>query len=329
MKKIFVSTLLAAALAGCATQELTSEQQALLTGINSPDADSVMFELSMLNHHADFQDANGKTPLIHAVMNGNQKKIREVLSTFESAINAADENGLTALHYAAGSASPEPVNLLLGYGADINVLDKYGKTPLMEAARLGSEGIVMILCENGADRSVMDKQGRTAAVFAAGAKENSLKMIQFLRSENDTDMLLVCAAIAGKNHETAVALLPEKLSEAEGLLIMKQAIMADDRKMVKLMLDRNVPLNLNSDTLYKALRPARLKNWIRTSANLELIGNGQTPIFWAAQQNNPAIIKILLDAGADASVKDKHRYLPMDYTRDRDTYNMLKKAMSK
>jgi ankyrin repeat protein len=48
-------------------------------------------------------------------------------------IDLQDNNGSTALHFAAQEQRPEVVKLLLDAGADIEKRDKHGATPLMHA----------------------------------------------------------------------------------------------------------------------------------------------------------------------------------------------------
>ncbi|CBY12217.1 unnamed protein product [Oikopleura dioica] len=47
-----------------------------------------------------------------------------------SLVNAADEDGCTALHYAATSESEKIAKILARFGADPNICDNDGETPL-------------------------------------------------------------------------------------------------------------------------------------------------------------------------------------------------------
>ncbi len=324
-------------LGGC-SPSLPPEQEDLFIAIVSPETTSIAPELYNLNNDVAFQDPHGRTPLIYTVLIKDYAKAETILSLRASGLSkfdmdAKDNKGLTALHYAAGQDTPELTNLLLHYGANVNVQDLNGKTPLMEACRLGHVDVVEALCGAGADLTLRDNQGRNAAIFAAGARIKSLELVNYFSPRKEYAML-ICSAIAAKNHSTAMTLLnqyfPEKyIDKAAGLLILKQAIQSDNREIVKKMLTKNINLNESSDALYHALRPVRLKNWVRSSANLGLIENGQTPLFWAAEQNNTELVKLLLDAGSDPNIKDRHRRQPIDYTTNRLTYNALKKAMGK
>jgi len=45
-------------------------------------------------------------------------------------VNAANKNGLTALHGAASTGADEIIRFLVSKGAKLDVMDKYGETPL-------------------------------------------------------------------------------------------------------------------------------------------------------------------------------------------------------
>jgi len=64
-------------------------------------------------------------------------------------VNARNEKGRTALHYACGMASAGTASVLLEAGADVNARDRDGFTPLHLAAGHGRHLCVMLLLERG------------------------------------------------------------------------------------------------------------------------------------------------------------------------------------
>jgi len=77
----------------------------------------------------------------------------------------ADQEDLTALHYAAFAGSEEAVGALLEARACVDALAQKGITPLMLAALTGSLGCSRSLLAAGADASIMDDHGQTAAMW--------------------------------------------------------------------------------------------------------------------------------------------------------------------
>ena len=60
----------------------------------------------------------------------------EVLATHGADVNAQDENGWTALHYAVRDDHLDVVDLLLAAGADRSIKNDKGLTPRMNAAEI-------------------------------------------------------------------------------------------------------------------------------------------------------------------------------------------------
>lgn len=64
-------------------------------------------------------------------------------------VNARNEKGRTALHFACGMASAATASALLDAGADVNARDNDGHTPLHMAAGHGRHLCVKLLLEHG------------------------------------------------------------------------------------------------------------------------------------------------------------------------------------
>lgn len=64
-------------------------------------------------------------------------------------MNARDEKGRTALHFACGMVPADCARLLLDAGADVHARDKDGYTPLHMAAGYGRCNCVKLLLDHG------------------------------------------------------------------------------------------------------------------------------------------------------------------------------------
>lgn len=114
--------------------------------------EDVLREIIGLN----LQDVNAKektynrTPL-HVAVSVNNYRISEILLENNCDIDAADSNGMTALHIAIGKRSQEIVGLLLDFGADVNTPHRFrGMTPLYMAVHYNCLAIVKMLLNKGA-----------------------------------------------------------------------------------------------------------------------------------------------------------------------------------
>src|SRR5205823_1253148 len=77
-------------------------------------------------------------------------------------INAQDDEGKTALHWAAKQGYEKIVQLLIAEGANIDAQDDEGKTALHWAAKQGYEKIVQLLITVGANVMLKSNDRRRA-----------------------------------------------------------------------------------------------------------------------------------------------------------------------
>ncbi|XP_078341797.1 transient receptor potential cation channel subfamily A member 1 homolog isoform X2 [Crassostrea virginica] len=139
--------------------------------------------------------------------------LRSITGNVKKKINMRDEEGVTAMHYAARYNQYEIVRILHSFGADINSLDEEALTPLHYAARYkrerqrrGSEAVltedqeagaipsshsvdelatqanvITFLVKNGADLNRADKYGLTPLHYAAmrGNELATKELLQF------------------------------------------------------------------------------------------------------------------------------------------------------
>ena len=132
--------------------------------------------------HADFvntPDSTGRTPLMWAVYtNFNNPQlslskdadrayyVQALLNAPGVNIHAKDQDGFTALHWAAWSGMPHSVAMLAKAGLDINEKEANGYTPLMLAAMRGDDAVVKVLLQLGADTAAVNAESKTAAQLA-------------------------------------------------------------------------------------------------------------------------------------------------------------------
>jgi uncharacterized protein len=117
---------------------------------------------------------------------GDQRKRLIAVLKAGAEVQAADKNGVTALHHAVRFRSPTAVKTLIEQCADINcACRRSGSTPLHRAVTsTGAPGtagrheeaqqIIRLLLAAGADPSLTNKSGRTPADYAQDAATQAL-----------------------------------------------------------------------------------------------------------------------------------------------------------
>ncbi|MDD3546478.1 MAG: ankyrin repeat domain-containing protein [Kiritimatiellae bacterium] len=175
-------------------------------------------------------------------------------------INARDENGSTALHYAASENHTNVVSFLLSRGADVDSKNNDRMTPLMLASRRTRLESVELLLSKGADVHAKDNQGMTAlARWAEGL--NSTAYSYRSRISRLFDLLLARGAKieATDIHGRTALLLAVQKSNALG---------------VELLLAQGAKVN-------------------------KMDSHGVTPFKLAAEKNDVKIMELLLSKSAD------------------------------
>ncbi len=105
------------------------------------------------------KDNDGWTALMWAARNGHTE-IAELLLKHGAEVNAKNNDGETAFIYAVLRVNVDVAELLLRQGADINAKDCGGKTALHLAAEGGNVEAAQFLMRHGANKGLKDDKGR-------------------------------------------------------------------------------------------------------------------------------------------------------------------------
>ncbi len=111
--------------------------------------------------------AAGPAPVADAAMRRDLETVRTLLRQGVD-VNAAQGDGMTALHWAATNADAAMADVLLYAGANVKATSRLGRhTPLHVAAQSGAAPVVAALLARGADPNAATATGATALMFAA------------------------------------------------------------------------------------------------------------------------------------------------------------------
>src|SRR5438270_11199429 len=106
------------------------------------------------------------SPLADAVEKSERAAARALLQNHAN-VNAAQADGMTALHWSAYQDDLDTAKLLLNAGADAKASNRYGVTPLSLACLNGTGDLVQVLLEAGADPNTTLRGGETVLMTAA------------------------------------------------------------------------------------------------------------------------------------------------------------------
>ncbi len=138
----------------------------------------------------------GSAAVADAAQRGDGDAVKQLLGKAAD-VNAAQGDGMTALHWAAMSGDLAMARMLLFAGANIKATTRLGSyTPLYLAARQGRAALVPVLIEAGADWKEASRTGTTplmvaaesgsvdtvAALLDAGADPNAVESVRGLNA---------------------------------------------------------------------------------------------------------------------------------------------------
>jgi ankyrin repeat protein len=251
-------------------------------------------------------DEYGETPVTLAAANGDATLLKRLLAAGGDA-RAARWNGETAVMIAAGAGSVESVRELVRRGADVNAFEPRGhQTALMWAAAEGHGDVVAGLIEMGAKVDAASKTGFTPLVFAV-IRNDAPSINALVAAGANPNIALPSGAtpliVAMQyRHTTAALTLLEAgadigVRDRAGNTMLHLASQAGDLNLVRALLAKHADPNARTP---KSTAPAAARGG---GGGRGAPAGEQTPLMMAARADHEEVMRALVAAGADPSLK--------------------------
>jgi ankyrin repeat protein len=220
--------------------------------------------------------AAGSLPVVDAVKQGNQAAVKALIARHAD-VNAAEPDGMTALHWAVRADDVPTVLMLIRAGANVKAASRYGMTPIILAAQTGDAVVVDALLKAGADANSALPEGETALMTAA-------------RTGNP-DTIKALAAHGAKI---------DVRENWQGQTALMWAAAQNNAAAVKTLIDLGADTNGRS----KLLSFPEFK-WETSGMVVTVLPRGGwTPLMYAARDGAADAVRALADAKADLNATD-------------------------
>ena len=260
---------------------------------------------------ADVSGAGSSADVYRAVRTNDLGSLKSLVRTPADA-NARDEFGETPLLYAAAAGSLEAMTFLLDKGADINAQNAFGSTALIWSATDLAK--VRLLVERGANVNLATKTGRTA-LFVAAMSDGSAPVVRALvargadlKVKDAFQNTVLTAAAMGNDMDTIRMALDAGVDvNASGVTGLTPLMLSGgyhaNLAATRLLLAKGA--RVNAVTATPALFP------IEDPKSGALALRSFTALQLAMPHGSPELAKTLLDAGADINAKDSRNMTPL------------------
>mgnify|MGYP005992384991 FL=1 len=260
----------------------------------------------------DKLDNNKRSLLQDSIINGN-RDITNLLMKFTKNINSTDKNNRNAVFDAISYGDNETTyKIIENDDINLNVIDNEGNTVLHKQEVIDNQELAIRLLKNGADPTICDREGTnflTKIALLGETGEAMLKVairmgcnINAKTSDDNTILMEVMYAFS-------------KISSSE--LVRRSQFKNMAQKLIKHGINVKAVNNKQETVLFDLVRASDIEGCafvVENGVELNQINyNGETALSLAILKGveNLDIIILLLQYGADASIKNKyHQTVP-------------------
>ena len=257
-------------------------------------------------------------PVADAAMQGNRDAVRSLLKQAAD-VNAAQGDGMTALHWAAMKDDADLVQTLLYAGANVRATTRIGSyTPLILAAKNGSGSVIAPLLKSGADANGATSNGTTALMLAAASgNTDAVKWLidggANVNAKEPVRELTAAMFAAASNRAAVITLLAKNGADLKATSkVTDLAALSKDPAALRAFTQGNPPppgeppAGGRSGPAPQAAggrggRGPQVAGVDRNYQLNELVAaqGGLTPLLLATREGHVEAVQALLDAGAD------------------------------
>ena len=261
----------------------------------------------------------GYSPLMIATQYGNMETMKKLIASDAGVDALPDEEGATALHYAAGlpdstngyksRPTPEGVQLLISAGADVNaVRHSSGETPFLRACMAGNTDIVeTFLRTEKTDKMVVDKTKRNALMHASGQCASNMVSLLLdgdIPFDVNAQDNLGCTAL---HHLCMVGPQTQEIIWNDNGPTLEEKQIAILNALAAKKIDLNVANTEGTTALMAAVSSQKhqlVRALLRMDVGIDIVDSkGMTALCRAIQSGDVELLHLLYQQGANPNIR--------------------------
>ncbi|XP_022800155.1 serine/threonine-protein phosphatase 6 regulatory ankyrin repeat subunit B-like [Stylophora pistillata] len=162
----------------------------LLSHVGSSESHLLLAVVNFTRETVSKQNARGRTPLMHAALNGNVQAVKGLIKRGAD-LSLKDKKGWNALHFAADAIDTDVIDLILTHMPNIESKAAAGSTPLIIAVRFAKMQSVKHLLERGANPLTGDNDGQDSLVHALSRDYDVLDLLLSHVAKSESTILFI------------------------------------------------------------------------------------------------------------------------------------------
>ena len=254
-----------------------------------------------------------ESPVADAAMRGDHGSVRALLQQGAD-VNAAQGDGMTALHWAADRGDLEMARMLVYAGAGLEAVTRMAEyTPLHLASRAGHGAVVRALLEAGSDPAAPTGSGGATPLHLAAAAGDAKAVAALIEHGADVDAREQRAGqtplifAAAQNRVEAIRALiaggadPSLATTVVDMVELEESLRGGEQDRVRQQINAQLAARAAQEQKEEGEeeeKPAEAPKPLSMGQQVAHMG-GMTALLHAARQGHAGAVEALLDAGSD------------------------------
>jgi len=270
------------------------------------------------------------TPLHHCAKS-DSGDIAELLLKRNVDVNFRDQEQSTPLHIASANNSLTMIEILIKNGAQIDSINTSTETPIFSAVRANQPGSLERLLAAGASSVEVDQDGNSL-LHIASMNDHSINVGLLLQAgapiEHKNSRLETSLHLAAKyKSHTTIGVLLEHGADVAAKDALGQSplhIGISNSTYVEYMRLRDRRPGRNNNSWNPSAVAFTIQWLIERGADINSIDSyGRTPLHIGSICNASAGVSLLLEAGADRTVKDRGGFTPPELAKQHNAAEVV------